>query len=38
MALVGLGFGNPEPRPNSGLAKAQAYILYIIIGAGSFKL
>src|ERR1700683_3209968 len=46
LALVGLGFGNPEPGPNSGLAKARglaqaqarAYIPYIVIGAGSFKL
>jgi hypothetical protein len=42
---VGLGFGNPEPGPNSGLAKARglaraqarAYIPYMVIIADSFK-
>jgi hypothetical protein len=37
LALVGLGFGNPEPGPNSGLAKARAYIPYMVIIADSFK-
>jgi hypothetical protein len=42
---VALGFGNPEPGPNSGLAKARglaraqarAYIPYMVIIADSFK-
>jgi len=45
LAFVGLGFGNPEPGLNSGLAKAQglawaqawAYIPYMVIIADSFK-
>ena len=45
LALEGLGFGNPEPGPNSGLAKApglaraqaRAYIPYMVIIADSFK-
>ena len=45
LALVGLGFGNPEPGPNSGLAKAHslaqpqawAYIPYMVIIADHFQ-
>ena len=46
LALVSLGFGNPEPGLNSGLAKARGlawaqawtYIPYIVIGVRGFKL
>ena len=46
LALVGLGFENPEPGPNSGLAKAPglaraqawACIPYIALIVGRFRL